>query len=104
MATLTRAEADSLIKDLPGWTLSGDAIHKQFVCRGFPEAVAFVSALVPGAETNDHHPDILINYKRVTLTYTTHSAGGLTQKDFDGARMTDRIFGEGEYAESPRES
>ena len=46
--------------------------------------------LVPEAEAADHHPDIIINYRRVTLLYSTHSEGGLTQKDFDGAAMADR--------------
>lgn len=98
MTTLTRAQAEPLIKNLPGWTLDESAIRKQFVCRGFPEAVAFVAALVPGAEAADHHPDILINYKRVTLTYTTHSEKGLTQKDIDGAAVAERVFGEGGFA------
>lgn len=92
MATLSREDAETRVRALPGWTVEGDAIRKQFVLRGFPEAVAFVSRLVPGAEAADHHPDILINYKRVTLTYTTHSAGGLTAKDFDGAAMAERVF------------
>jgi 4a-hydroxytetrahydrobiopterin dehydratase len=52
-----------------------------------------VTRLVPGAEAADHHPDIAINYKRVTLTYSTHSEGGLTTKDFDGARMAEGVFG-----------
>ncbi len=56
---------------------------------GFPEAVAFVTRLVPHAERADHHPDILINYRRVTLTYSTHSEGGLTAKDFEGAALAD---------------
>ena len=47
---------------------------------------------MPGAEAADHHPDILINYKRVTLTYSTHSEGGLTDKDFAGAAMADRVL------------
>jgi 4a-hydroxytetrahydrobiopterin dehydratase len=46
---------------------------------------------VPEAEAADHHPDILINYKRVTLTYSTHSEGGLTAKDFAGAATADRL-------------
>jgi pterin-4a-carbinolamine dehydratase len=46
--------------------------------------------LVPDAEAADHHPDIVINYRKVTLLYSTHSEGGLTQKDFDGAAMADR--------------
>jgi 4a-hydroxytetrahydrobiopterin dehydratase len=54
-----------------------------------------VNRLVPDAERADHHPDIEINYKRVTLSYSTHSEGGLTTKDFDGARMADRKAREG---------
>ena len=56
----------------------------------FPAAVAFVNRLVPEAEAADHHPDIVINYRRVTLLFSTHSEGGLTQKDFDGASMAER--------------
>ena len=92
MATLSRTEAQARMRDLVGWTLEDAAIRKQFVLRDFPEAIAFVNLLVPGAEAADHHPDILINYKRVTLTYATHSEGGLTVKDFDGAKMADRVF------------
>jgi 4a-hydroxytetrahydrobiopterin dehydratase len=88
---LSTEQARSRMGEVSGWTLDGDAIRKQFVFRGFPEAVAFVSRLVPHAEAADHHPDVLINYKRVTLTYSTHSEGGLTTKDFDGARMADRV-------------
>jgi 4a-hydroxytetrahydrobiopterin dehydratase len=91
MATLSAAEAQARLRDLSGWSLEGDAIKKQFVFEGFPSAVAFVQRLVPGAEAADHHPDVLINYKRVTLTYSTHSEGGLTEKDFAGARMAETV-------------
>jgi 4a-hydroxytetrahydrobiopterin dehydratase len=91
MAKLTRAEAEQRVQSLNGWTLDGDAIRKQFTFRNFPEAIAFVNRLVPHAEAADHHPDILVNYKRVTLTYSTHSEGGLTDKDFAGAAMADRV-------------
>ena len=70
------------MRSSPRETLAGNAITKRFTFAGFPEAVAFVGRLVPGAESADHHPDIAINYKRVTLTYSTHSEGGLTLKDF----------------------
>ncbi len=92
MATLSRSEAERRLKDLDGWSLEGDAIRKQYVLRDFPAAVEFVTRLVPGAEMADHHPDIQINYKRVTLTYSTHSERGLTGKDFEGAKMADRVF------------
>lgn len=91
---LSSAQIEQHLKGLNGWTLEGAvAIKKQFTFAGFPEAVKFIDRLVPGAESADHHPDILINYKRVTLTYSTHSEGGLTQKDFDGAAMADRVAG-----------
>jgi 4a-hydroxytetrahydrobiopterin dehydratase len=79
------------LASLPGWTLDGRAIRRQFTFAGFPEAVAFVARLVAPAEAADHHPDIAINYRRVTLSYTTHSEGGLTAKDFAGAAMADAI-------------
>lgn len=90
MARLTDENIRIEVAGLEGWTLDGNAIRKQFTFRGFPEAVAFVQRLVPDAEATDHHPDITIKYKRVTLSYSTHSEGGLTLKDFDGARMADR--------------
>lgn len=89
MPTLDDDEVRSRLGELTGWELVGRAIRKKFVFRNFPEAVAFVARLVEPSEAADHHPDIEINYKRVTLTYTTHSAGGLTAKDFDGAKMAE---------------
>ena len=90
---LSAPEIALRLKSLNGWILEGQAIKKQFTFTGFPEAVKFVDRLVPEAESADHHPDILINYKRVTLTYSTHSEGGLTLKDFDGAASADRLAG-----------
>jgi 4a-hydroxytetrahydrobiopterin dehydratase len=88
---LSRAEAEQRLKSLKGWTLDGDAIKKQYTFKDFMDAIAFVNRLAPEAEKADHHPDILINYKRVTLTYSTHSDGGLTEKDFAGAATADRL-------------
>jgi 4a-hydroxytetrahydrobiopterin dehydratase len=88
---LSRSEVEQRLKALNGWALEGDAIRKQFTFPGFLEAIAFVNRLAPAAEASDHHPDILINYKRVTLTYSTHSEGGLTEKDFAGAASADKL-------------
>jgi 4a-hydroxytetrahydrobiopterin dehydratase len=95
MSKLTDDQVRSEVSRLDGWTREGDAIKKQFTFKGFPEAVAFVNRLVPEAESADHHPDITINYKRVMLSYSTHSEGGLTAKDFEGARMAERKAREG---------
>jgi 4a-hydroxytetrahydrobiopterin dehydratase len=88
---LSQSDVDQRMTSLHGWTLQGDEIQKQYTFKGFPEAIAFVNRLAPEAEAADHHPDILINYKRVTLTYSTHSEGGLTDKDFVGAAAADRL-------------
>jgi 4a-hydroxytetrahydrobiopterin dehydratase len=89
MSLLSRDLIDERLRALDGWRFERDAIVKQFTFAGFPEATAFVSRLVPGAEAADHHPDITINYRRVTLAYSTHSEGGVTEKDFEGAKMAD---------------
>jgi 4a-hydroxytetrahydrobiopterin dehydratase len=91
MAKLPRAEAEQRLKSLKDWSLEGDAIRKQYTFADFSAAVAFVNRLAPLAEAADHHPDILISYKRVTLTYSTHSEGGLTAKDFEGAAAADDV-------------
>jgi 4a-hydroxytetrahydrobiopterin dehydratase len=90
MPILTEQEVQRQLKDHPEWTVEGRAIRKQYTFADFPAAVAFVNRLVPDAEAADHHPDIIINYRRVTLLYSTHDEGGITQKDFDGAAMADR--------------
>jgi len=90
MARLTDDEIEQRLALLPGWSRQGDALVRQFTFDGFPDAVAFVSRLVAPAEAADHHPDITVNYRRVTVSYTTHSEGGVTEKDVDGARVADR--------------
>jgi 4a-hydroxytetrahydrobiopterin dehydratase len=90
MCVLSNEEVDRRLTSLPGWSRTAAGITRQFTFDGFPEAVAFVSRLVPGAEAADHHPDITINYRRVTLVYTTHSEGGVTEKDVVGAADANR--------------
>ena len=90
--TLPNAEVERRLKSLEGWQLKGAAIERQYRFDGFASAIAFVVRVGFDAEASDHHPDILIsNYKKVTLTFTTHSAGGLTEKDFERAAAADRI-------------
>jgi 4a-hydroxytetrahydrobiopterin dehydratase len=94
MPRISADDARSRVERLPGWTLDGDTIRKQFTFDGFASAVAFVVRIGFDAEAADHHPDVLIsNYKKVTLTFTTHSAGGLTDKDFLAAEAAERVFG-----------
>jgi 4a-hydroxytetrahydrobiopterin dehydratase len=91
MGTLTLEQARLRLGSIPGWQLRDDSIHRTFAFRDFPEAVSFAVRVGFAAEAVDHHPDILINYKRVTLTFSTHSEGGLTEKDFAGAETATKI-------------
>ena len=83
---LNPAQIDEALRSLPGWTTDGKALRRTYTFRGFPEAVDFVNRLVAPAEARNHHPDISLSYNRVTLSLTTHDAGGLTAKDLDLAR------------------
>ena len=95
MAKIAADEARRRLQELPGWELAGDSIRRQFTFAGFPDAIAFIVRLGFAAEAADHHPDLLVNYKRVTVTYSTHSEGGLTGKDFAGAETAERLKAEG---------
>ncbi len=77
-------EAQRWLPEVAGWILheSGTAIQRPFKHKTFQAAIAFVVAVAELAETEGHHPDISINYRRVTLTLTTHSIGGLSENDF----------------------
>jgi 4a-hydroxytetrahydrobiopterin dehydratase len=90
MALLSQPEIDQHLASLAGWVVGGKSLQKQFIFPGFPEAVAFLARLVPDCERADHHPDVTIYNRRVTLSWWTHSEGGITAKDIAGARMADR--------------
>jgi 4a-hydroxytetrahydrobiopterin dehydratase len=70
------------------WTEVDGALQREFVFDGFPQAIAFVGRVAVLAESENHHPDIAISYKRVTLRWTTHSASGITQRDHELARAS----------------
>ena len=93
-APLRTPLSESVIADrlgaLAGWHRDGEAIRREFAFESFSAAVEFANRVAVEAERADHHPDILIRFRRVTLVYTTHSAGGLTGKDFDGAGKADQ--------------
>ena len=80
----------------PAWVLDGEAISRTFVFSGFPQAIAFVTECSFAAEAADHHPDIDIRWNKVSMTLTTHSAGGLTSKDTSLAAAFDAIAGNSE--------
>jgi 4a-hydroxytetrahydrobiopterin dehydratase len=82
MDKLNEPEIERALQEVPDWNRSGDSITRTFTLPGFPDAIMFAAAAGNLAQRADHHPDILIQYKKVTFTLSTHSAGGLTTKDF----------------------
>jgi len=91
---LSSAEIQKKMKALNGWQLADSSIKKQYVFESFMPAIRFVNRVAELAEAVDHHPDITINYRKVTMGLSTHSAGGLTQKDFALAEKIDGAVGE----------
>ena len=71
---------------LPGWTRRGNTLVKAFVFQTFAAGIEWVRRVADLAELRDHHPDLDIRYTRITVCLSTHSAGGITTKDFDLAR------------------
>jgi 4a-hydroxytetrahydrobiopterin dehydratase len=89
-----KLSADEVTKRLvehPGWSLKNNAIVKTYALPSFADAIAFVTRVAFDAEAADHHPDLQIAYKKVTVTWSTHDAGGLTEKDFGGAKQSDAV-------------
>ena len=90
MATkLSDIEVQRALGARTGWTRRGNAITRTFEFPTFPDAIAFVNRVAEVAEKMDHHPDVDIRYTKVTCSLSTHSAGGITQKDFKLAEEID---------------
>ena len=89
---MMRQEAEKRLQKLKGWSLTDKSIEKNFKFRDFRQAVEFVNKVADAAESENHHPDILLwSWNNVKINLTTHSAGGLSEKDFKVAEKIDNI-------------
>ncbi len=86
---LSETEVQAGLSELTGWELRDGRLRKQYAFRTFLRAIAFVNSVAYLAESAGHHPDITINYNRVTLRLITHSESALTDRDFALAREID---------------
>ena len=91
MKKFTAAQIKTALAGAPAWNRQGTAIARTFQFKDFPAAIKFVDAVAELAEQAWHHPDIDIRWNKVTLSLTTHDAGGLTKKDFVLARKFDEL-------------
>jgi 4a-hydroxytetrahydrobiopterin dehydratase len=90
---LSTSEIDSALQNLSGWASSGRSIQRVFQFGDFAEAMKFVNTIAGAAEAANHHPDILINYNKVTLTLESHDSGGVTQRDIRMAGKINELVG-----------
>jgi len=93
MAKLSHDQIQKELETLSGWCLAHDAISKKYDLPTYPDAIAAVTRVGFEAEAANHHPDVTMNWKRVTFSLTTHDAGGLTEKDFALARKIEALLG-----------
>lgn len=91
-AALGADEVAQLMPSLQGWAVEGGAITKRFRFRDYHETMAFVNALAWIAHRTDHHPELTVGYSECRVSFSTHSAGGLTRKDFICAAKVDALI------------
>ena len=78
---LSDLEIQRALGGLAGWSRRGDTLVKSYLFDRFADAIAFVGRVARVADEMDHHPDIDIRYTKVTMSLSTHDAGGITQSD-----------------------
>lgn len=91
MPPLRDDEVRKELRELPGWELKGKAIEKKYQLSSFLPAIQFVQKVAELAEAEQHHPDIVINYNAVMLNLSTHSQGGVTDKDLALAGKIEKL-------------
>lgn len=82
----------ALLGVLDGWALDGGAIEKHFAFKDHYETMAFVNAVAWISHRQDHHPDMTVGYNKVTVRYSTHSVGGLSDNDFICAARVEMLM------------
>lgn len=91
---LSDTQISQKLQQLPGWTRQGNEIVNTFKFKDFVAAIDFVNQLVEPAESAGHHPDLAIAYNQVTVSLTTHDAGGITNQDFVLAEVISQLAAE----------
>ncbi len=91
MAALSHGAIQQSLGKLKGWSVEGQELHKKYTFKSFLPGIEFVNQIAHAAEEAGHHPDITINYNVVGIALSTHSEGGITEKDFALAAKIDQI-------------
>jgi 4a-hydroxytetrahydrobiopterin dehydratase len=89
---LSDLEIQRALGGLAGWARRGDALVKTYTFDKFADGISFVGRVARAADEMDHHPDIDIRYTKVTMSLSTHDAGGITQSDLTLAEKIDNAL------------
>ncbi len=90
---LPRKEAESLLRQIPAWSLGDKDLSREYKFKDFREAMDFVNETAAIANAEDHHPDVFISYNKVRITLSTHKIKGLSMNDFIVAAKIDMASG-----------
>ncbi len=89
---MPKDQAEKLLKSIPGWTLVDNTLVKEYKFKEYLQGLEFAYSLGKTAEQEDHHPDILIKWRRVQVFLTTHNIKGLSDNDFIMAAKADEEY------------
>src|SRR5437867_281400 len=92
ITTFSAKHAEQYLTSLPCWRLLDNKIEREYKFKSYLEGLDFAYKIGHIAEEQDHHPDILVGWRRVRLTFTTHSIKGLSENDFIMAAKADREY------------
>jgi len=91
MMRLSQTEIDEELKNLPGWSVINEKLHKEFQFDSFNQAFGFMTRAAMEIEKMNHHPEWFNVYNKITVELTTHDAGGITKNDIDLARILNSL-------------
>ena len=88
---LSDLEIQRALGGLPAWSRLGDVLTKTFTFERFADGIAFINRVAKMADEMNHHPDIDVRYTKITITLSTHDAGGITQSDLQLAERIEKV-------------
>ena len=91
MKKMKKKEVAAALKQLPGWRVKSGKLHREYKFPDFPHAFGMMATAAPAIEKMNHHPEWSNVYNQVSVDLSTHDAGGITQKDFDLAKLLEGI-------------
>ena len=98
MSLLSNVEANKQLKLLDGWSLENNAIKKEYIFDSYMDSIRFINLLAEKAEKNNHHPDLVVGWRKINVTLTSHDLGGVTHLCIKIAKEAEKIFSSKDFS------